>query len=133
VIYERDPGRIYAASFATIRREATLQGMPADVAELAIRIIHASGMTDVATDLAWSEDCVAAGRAALAAGAPVLCDCDMVAAGVIRRALPAANDVIVTVHAPEVSLRARADGTTRSRSPLMTSPDDGQGARNEKS
>ncbi len=114
MIYERDPGRIYAASFATIRREARLHGMPADVADLAIRVIHASGMIDIAADLAWSDDCVAAGRAALAAGAPVLCDCDMVAAGVIRRALPAANDVIVTVHAPEAGLRAKADGTTRS-------------------
>jgi precorrin-8X/cobalt-precorrin-8 methylmutase len=88
--------------------------MPAEVAELAIRIIHASGMIDVAEDLAFSGDCVAAGRAALAAGAPILCDCDMVAAGVIRRALPAASDVVVTVHAPEAAIRARTGATTRS-------------------
>jgi precorrin-8X/cobalt-precorrin-8 methylmutase len=113
VIYERDPERIYAASFATVRREAAIGDMPADVAELAIRIIHASGMIDVAEDLAFSADCVAAGRTALAAGAPILCDCDMVAAGVIRRALPAANDVVVTVHAPEAAIRARTGATAR--------------------
>ncbi|HMQ91844.1 MAG TPA: precorrin-8X methylmutase [Amaricoccus sp.] len=114
MIYERDPERIYASSFETVRREADLRAMPPDVAELAVRVIHASGMTDLAQDLAFSADCVAAGRAALEAGAPILCDCAMVASGVIRRALPAANDILVTLNDPDVARRARAEGTTRS-------------------
>ncbi|MCB1369744.1 MAG: precorrin-8X methylmutase [Rhodobacteraceae bacterium] len=114
MIYERDPERIYASSFETVRREADLRAMPPDVAELAVRVIHASGMVDLASDLAFSADCVAAGRAALEAGAPILCDCAMVASGVIRRALPAANDIVVTLNDPEVADRARAEGTTRS-------------------
>ncbi|MCB1403266.1 MAG: precorrin-8X methylmutase, partial [Rhodobacteraceae bacterium] len=65
MIYERDPERIYASSFETVRREADLRAMPPDVAELAVRVIHASGMVDLASDLAFSADCVAAGRAAL--------------------------------------------------------------------
>ena len=51
---------------------------------------------------------------ALAAGAPVLCDCEMVAAGVIRRALPAGNEVLVTLNEASVPDRAAALGTTRS-------------------
>lgn len=114
VRYERDPAAIYAASFATVRKEARLERFPEDVAELAVRVIHACGMVEIADRLAYSPDCVAAGRAALDAGAPVLCDCDMVASGVIRRGLPAAVDVFSTVHETGVPALAQELGTTRS-------------------
>jgi precorrin-8X/cobalt-precorrin-8 methylmutase len=110
VNYERDPARIYAQSFATVRAEAALDLLPPDIAELAIRLIHACGMTDLPADLAYSADVVASARAALASGRPLFCDCDMVAAGIIRRALPPGTEPIVTVHDP----RAAARGNTRS-------------------
>lgn len=110
MIYERDPARIYAQSFATVRAEAPLAHLPPDIAELAVRLIHACGMTDLPADLAFSADVVASGRAALAAGRPLFCDCTMVAAGIIRRALPAGTEPIVTLDDP----RAITTTTTRS-------------------
>ncbi|MGF1501356.1 MAG: precorrin-8X methylmutase [Paracoccaceae bacterium] len=112
--YLRDPDEIYRLSFATVRREARLDHLPEDVAELAIRLIHATGRIETADRLAWSADCARAGAAALAAGAPILCDCEMVASGVTRRLLPAENPVLVTLNHAETPGRARAEGTTRS-------------------
>ncbi len=112
--YEKDPAAIYAQSFATVRAEARLDRFDPLTAAVAVRLIHACGMVDVADRLAVSPGAAAAGRAALSAGAPVLCDCEMVAAGVIRRALPAANPVVVTLNDPRVPDLARAIGTTRS-------------------
>jgi precorrin-8X/cobalt-precorrin-8 methylmutase len=112
--YEKDPAAIYAASFATVRAEARLDRFAADLQPLVIRLIHACGMVEIADRLAFSPDVVAAGRAALAAGAPVLCDCEMVAAGIIRRQLPAGNAVIVTLNDPAVPELAARLGTTRS-------------------
>ncbi|MCL9797408.1 precorrin-8X methylmutase, partial [Frankia sp. AgKG'84/4] len=82
--YIRDGAEIYRRSFATIRAEARLDGLPADVARVAVRMIHSCGMVDLVDDLAFSPGAVAAARAALLAGAPVLCDAQMVAAGVTR-------------------------------------------------
>lgn len=112
--YEKDPAAIYAQSFATVRAEARLARFGDAMQAVAIRLIHACGMIDVADRLAFSSGAAEAGRAALAAGAPVLCDCEMVAAGVIRRALPADNDVVVTLNHAEVPGIAAALGTTRS-------------------
>jgi len=112
--YEKDPAAIYAESFATVRREARLDRFPPGMDALAIRLIHACGMVDVADRLAFSPNAWEAGRAAMLGGAPVLCDCEMVAAGVIRRSLPAANEVIVTLNADEVPARAHRIGNTRS-------------------
>ncbi len=112
--YERDPSAIYAESFATVRREARLQRFDAGMEVLAVRLIHACGMVEVADRLAFSEGAYQAGRAALAAGAPVLCDCRMVAAGVIRRRLPADNDVVVTLNDARVPALAAEIGNTRS-------------------
>ncbi len=112
--YERDPSAIYAESFATVRREARLQRFDAGMEVLAVRLIHACGMVEVADRLAFSEGAYQAGRAALAAGAPVLCDCQMVAAGVIRRRLPADNDVVVTLNDARVPALAAEIGNTRS-------------------
>ncbi len=112
--YLREPAAIYAESFATVAREARLGRFPAGMAALATRVIHACGMVEVADRLAFSPRAFEAGRAALAAGAPVICDCEMVAAGVIRRLLPAANEVIVTLNDPRVPELAREIANTRS-------------------
>ncbi len=90
----RDPEAIYARSFAVIDAEVDWTGIPATLCPVARRMMHASGMTDLVADLAWSGDFVARATAALAAGTPVVCDCRMVAEGVIRRRLPAENAVL---------------------------------------
>ena len=112
--YLRDPDEIYRQSFATIRGEAELSRFDAASAEIAIRMIHACGMVDLAADIVVSPDFVAAGRAALMAGAPVICDAEMVRHGVIRRLLAKENDVICLIGEPDVAARAKADATTRS-------------------
>lgn len=78
------------------------------------RLIHSCGMVEVADRLAFSAQAAEAGHAALAAGKPILCDCEMVGAGIIRRYLPQANEVIVTLNDPEVPEAAKVLGTTRS-------------------
>jgi precorrin-8X/cobalt-precorrin-8 methylmutase len=112
--YERDPAAIYAASFQTVRDEARLDRFDGGMAALATRLIHACGMVEVADRLAFSKGAFAAGQAAMQAGAPVLCDCEMVGAGIIRRALPAGNEVIVTLNDSKVPGLAAAIGNTRS-------------------
>ena len=112
--YERNPDEIYRRSFETVRAEARLDGLPEDLRDAAIRIVHACGMPEVAADLAWSPDVAEAACGALAAGAPVLCDCEAVASMVTRPRLPAANRVICTLNAPETRGIAEREGTTRS-------------------
>ena len=82
--YIRDPAEIYRQSFATIRAEADLSGFPHDVARVVVRLVHTCGQVDIVDHVAHSEDVVAKAHAALAAGAPVLCDSSMVAAGITR-------------------------------------------------
>lgn len=112
--YVKDPKAIYAASFETVRAEARLDRFQEDMHPLITRVIHACGMVEVADRLAWSHSAFAAGSAALKAGKPILCDCEMVGAGIIRRYLPANNDVIVTLNDPSVPQRAQDIGNTRS-------------------
>ncbi|WP_433498627.1 precorrin-8X methylmutase [Sphaerimonospora sp. CA-214678] len=116
--YIRDGAEIYRRSFATIRAEADLTGMPPDVAQVAVRMIHACGMTDLVADLGWSPAVVTRAREALHRGAPVLCDSMMVASGVTRRRLPAGNDVVCTLGEPAVPELAERLGTTRSAAAL---------------
>jgi precorrin-8X/cobalt-precorrin-8 methylmutase len=116
--YVTDGAEIYRQSFATIRAEAALDGLPADVAQVAVRMIHACGMTDLVADIAYSAGVVKSARAALQAGAPILCDAAMVAAGVTRRRLPADNEVICTLSDPSVPELAKALQTTRSAAAL---------------
>ncbi|TDO52388.1 precorrin-8X methylmutase [Kribbella sp. VKM Ac-2527] len=113
-----DGAEIYRRSFATIRAEAALDSLPADVAQVAVRMIHACGMTDLVTDLAWSPNVVKSARAALRQGAPILCDAAMVAAGVTRRRLPADNEVVCTLSDPAVPGLAAKLETTRSAAAL---------------
>ncbi|MFF0342443.1 precorrin-8X methylmutase [Kribbella sp. NPDC004875] len=112
--YVRDGAEIYRRSFATIRGEAALDGLPADVAQVAVRMIHACGMTDLVADLAWSPTVVKNARAALQGGAPILCDAQMVAAGITRRRLPAGNEVICTLQDARTVELAQELETTRS-------------------
>jgi len=112
--YEKDPSAIYAASFATVRAEARLERFQADMRPLITRLIHACGMVEIADRLVWSQDAYQAGHAALQAGKPIICDCEMAGAGIIRRYLPANNDVIVTLNDASVPALAADLGTTRS-------------------
>lgn len=126
--YEKDGPAIYRQSFATIRAEADLAGLPADVSQVAVRMIHACGMVDLVTDLAFSPNVVADARAALRAGAPILCDVAMVASGVTRKRLPADNDVVCTLSDPSVPELAAKMGTTRSAAALELWRDRMEGA-----
>ncbi|MDX6739228.1 precorrin-8X methylmutase [Actinocorallia sp. A-T 12471] len=116
--YIRDGAEIYRRSFATIRAEARLTGLPDDVARVVVRMIHTCGMTDLVADVAWSPGAVASGRAALLGGAPVLCDAKMVASGITRRRLPADNKIICTLDDPGVPELAARLATTRSAAAL---------------
>jgi precorrin-8X/cobalt-precorrin-8 methylmutase len=112
--YVRDGAEIYRRSFATIRAEADLVRFPGDISRVVVRMIHACGMVDLAADVAYSPDVVAKARAALDAGAPILCDAQMVASGITRSRLPATNDVICTLSDPSVAEIAARIGNTRS-------------------
>jgi precorrin-8X/cobalt-precorrin-8 methylmutase len=116
--YEKDGAEIYRRSFATIRAEADLAALPEDVARVAVRMIHACGQVDLVADLAFSPSVVARAREALDAGAPVLCDAEMVAAGITRRRLPKDNDVVCTLHDERTPELAAALGTTRTAAAL---------------
>jgi precorrin-8X/cobalt-precorrin-8 methylmutase len=112
--YVKDPAEIYRLSFETIRQEASLDRLPEDVAGIALRVIHACGMPDIIDHLAFTGDVAAAGRAALRRGAPILCDTGMTAAGVMRRYLPAANEILAGTDNPETVTHAKAIANTRS-------------------
>ncbi|AMM17806.1 precorrin-8X methylmutase [Burkholderia sp. PAMC 28687] len=116
--YIRDGQAIYRASFATIRAETNLDAIPPDLEKLAVRVIHACGMTDVIDDLVFSNDAGTAGREALKQGASILCDARMVAEGITRARLPADNRVICTLNDASVPERARELGNTRSAAAL---------------
>ena len=112
--YLRDPEGITRRSFAIIRRETDVAGLPAGLVEVAYRMVHACGMTDLVADLAFSDDVAEKARGALTAGAPILADCRMVASGISRQRLAAGNDVICTLGEAGLAARAAAARTTRS-------------------
>ena len=112
--YIRDPAEIYRQSFETIRTEADLSRFSGGMEKLAIRLIHACGMTDLTDDIAFSAGAFEAGAAALSKGAQVLCDVEMVRHGIIRRLLPAENEVICLLNDARVRPKAEAIGNTRS-------------------
>jgi precorrin-8X/cobalt-precorrin-8 methylmutase len=111
--YIRDGAEIYKNSFAIIRREADLARFDPFEERVAVRVIHACGMVDIAPELHFSPGAAKAGIEALAAGAPILCDANMVAHGVTRARLPKGNDVICTLADPRVAALAKEMGTTR--------------------
>ena len=110
--YLRDAAEIYRQSFATIRAEAELSRFPADVERVVVRLIHTCGQVDVAEQVAYTDDVVTRAAAALATGAPVLCDSSMVAAGITR--LPADNQIVSLVADPRTPELAARLHTTRS-------------------
>ncbi|CAM4441355.1 Precorrin-8X methylmutase [Mycobacterium basiliense] len=112
--YIRDAAEIYRQSFATIRAEADLSRFPADVAPVVVRLIHTCGQVDVAEHVAYTDDVVRRARAALRAGALVLCDSSMVAAGITTTRLPADNRVVSLVADPRAAELAARRETTRS-------------------
>ncbi|ARC34996.1 precorrin-8X methylmutase (plasmid) [Paracoccus yeei] len=116
--YETDGRAIYARSFATIRAEAALARFDPDEEPVAVRMIHACGQVEIADLIRFSPGMAAAARAALAAGAPILCDARMVSEGVTRARLPAANPVICTLNDPETPALAARLGNTRSAAAL---------------
>ena len=111
--YLRDPREITRRSFAIVRAEAELGGLPPDIAAVAVRLVHACGMPDIVAGLEWDADVVARGRAALEAGAAVIADANMVAHGIIAQRLPPANRVLCTIDDPRVAALAEGAGTTR--------------------
>lgn len=112
--YEKNPAAIYAQSFATVAKEARLDRFPVAMHPLITRLIHSCGMVEIANRLAFSPNASEEGAKALMSGAPILCDCEMVGAGIIRRYLPAQNEVIVTLNDPRTPDHAKAIGNTRS-------------------
>ncbi len=116
--YIRNGNEIYRQSFATIRAEADLSHLPADLVSVAVRMIHACGMVDIVKDLEASPEAALKGRSALQNGAPILCDARMVAEGVTRSRLPANNEVICTLQAAEVPTIAAQINNTRSAAAL---------------
>ncbi|MFG1394720.1 precorrin-8X methylmutase [Xanthobacter agilis] len=116
--YETDGAAIYAQSFATIRAEADLARFTPDEERVAVRMIHAAGLVGLEAHLRFSPGLVATARAALEAGAPILCDARMVSEGITRARLPAGNAVIATLHEPDVPALAARFKTTRSAAAL---------------
>jgi len=117
-VYETDGAAIYRQSFATIRAEAALERFSAEQEPVVVRMIHAAGMVGLEDHVCFTPGFVAAARAALEAGAPILCDARMVSEGITRARLPADNAVICTLQDPEVPGLARELGTTRSAAAL---------------
>ncbi|RAI43590.1 precorrin-8X methylmutase [Rhodoplanes roseus] len=113
ITYEKDGAAIYRRSFAIIRAEADLARFAPEEEKVAVRVIHASGMVEVAADLVFTPGAAAAARTALRAGAPILCDAQMVAHGITRARLPMDNAVICTLSDPSVPALAEKLGTTR--------------------
>lgn len=111
--YLRDPAEIYRRSFATIRAECDLARLPPDIARVALRLVHACGTPDIVDDLAFTPGAADAGAAALAAGAPVLCDSPMVAQGIQRQHLRRNSDVMCTLNDAATKARAADEQTTR--------------------
>ncbi len=116
--YLRDGAAIYERSFAIIRAEARLARFSPPEAEIAVRMIHACGMVEIADDLVFQPQFCNAAIAALAAGKAIFCDANMVAEGITRARLPAANPVICTLAAPGIADLAARLATTRSAAAL---------------
>lgn len=126
--YERDGRCIYRRSFATIRDEADLSGLPVDAQVVAVRMIHASGDVELPRSLVFHDQLVTRTRAALEAGAPIFTDAQMLASGVTRSRLPAGNDVICLLNDPRVRSLAETWQTTRSAAAVSLWSDRLEGA-----
>jgi precorrin isomerase len=126
--YIRDPQEITRRSFEIVRAETDLSALPQDIGEIALRVVHACGMPEIAVDLAYGGDLTGAARAALQAGAAVLADCEMVADGVTRARLPAANRVVCRLNDSRTPVLAKDLGNTRSAAAVDLWGEDLKGA-----
>lgn len=126
--YLRDAARIYRESFAIIRAEADLSRFSEEESDVAVRMVHACGLVEAAEKFVFSADVIAAARGALRAGAPILCDSEMLSHGVTRARLPAGNAVICTLRDPSVPAIAERLQTTRSAAALELWADRLEGA-----
>ena len=116
--YIKDGREIYERSFAIIKAEADLARFTPEEAEVAVRMIHAAGQVEAAAHIAFAPGFVGTARAAIAGGAPILCDTEMVARGITAARLPAQNEVVCTLRAPETAAIATRIGNTRSAAAL---------------
>jgi precorrin-8X/cobalt-precorrin-8 methylmutase len=116
--YETDGAAIYLQSFAMIRAEADLARFTPEEEIVAVRMIHAAGMVDLAPHIRFSPGLAIVARAALEDGAPILCDARMVSEGITRTRLPKRNEVICTLHEPQVPDLAKQMANTRSAAAL---------------
>ena len=112
--YVKKPEDIYALSFERVRAQSDLSRFPHDVAEMVIRVIHASGMPDCANDIAFTDDVAVKASSALANGAPILADCGMVASGITKRFLHPKTEIIMSLYEDHIPERAHRMGNTRS-------------------
>ena len=112
--YLKDPAAIYQRSFAIVRDEADLSGLPPALEPVAVRLMHACGMTDLVANLRFDDGVVASASAALSAGCTIFADCEMAARAIIGSALPADCEVVCTLNHDSVPDLAKARGTTRS-------------------
>ena len=106
--YIRDPAVIYEKSFAAIRSETDLSSLPTNAQAIAIRIIHACGMTDIVADLRISADFAVAATKALSK--PILTDAEMLRHGIIDKNLK----VICKLNDPRAREIGMSKQTTRS-------------------
>jgi precorrin-8X/cobalt-precorrin-8 methylmutase len=116
--YLRDGTAIYQQSFAIIRAEADLSRFSDAEADVAVRMLHACGMVEIAKNIVFADEVITAAREALDAGAAVLCDSEMVSHGITRARLTAGNAVICTLRDPTIPALADKLGTTRSAAAL---------------
>jgi precorrin-8X/cobalt-precorrin-8 methylmutase len=112
--YLKDPAAIYERSFAIIGEEADVSGLPEPLRPIALRLIHSCGMSDVLADLRLSEGLLTAVRAAVAAGRPILTDCEMLRSAIIRRQLPKETEIVCLLNDPAAAERGRSEKITRS-------------------
>lgn len=123
--YLKDPQAIYDASFSTVRAEADLAALPEPLESVAVRMIHACGMPDIVDDLRFDADVAASGAAALKSGAPVIADCEAVAAAITREFLPEKNEIICTLNDARTPGLATSQKTTRSSAAVRLWETDG--------
>ena len=109
-----NPDEIYRRSFAIVRDEADLSIVPDDMTDIAIRLVHACGMPEIIPDLRWSDGAAQAARDAISSGAPVLCDVQMVAEGIMAACLPTKHQIYSMIRLPSVAAIAEEQSTTRS-------------------
>jgi precorrin-8X/cobalt-precorrin-8 methylmutase len=128
--YLRDPEEIYRRSFEIVRGEADLSAFPDDLADVAVRLIHACGMPEIVRDVRWADGVATAARAALASGAPVICDAQMVADGVIAARLPADNQILSMIRLPNLIGLATGNHPFRCSGRIVEAVPAGQRCRN---